>query len=87
MSKLYVYSFFNISIDYFRMTMALVSGFEARRLKGKKQIEKFYMQQNDAFTLRLFEAFLRSAPQFTLQLYIWFFTKQKNALTGLNFTL
>lgn len=65
-----------------RLTMSLVAGFEARRMRDKRHSEKFYMQQNDACMLRLFEAFLRSAPQLTLQLYICLVTDSRNPLTG-----
>ena len=57
---------------------------DARATGDKEKVQAYYYQQNDASMLRLFEAFLESAPQLTLQLYIMVATKDANWLTGLS---
>lgn len=61
---------------------ALVAAMEARTTQNSEHIEKYFYQQNDVCMLRLFEAFLESAPQLTLQMYIIMCTEDANWLTG-----
>ena len=60
----------------------LVSGLHARGSGVEEHIENYHCQQNDVCMLRLFEAYLESAPQLTLQLYIMMCTNEANWLTG-----
>ena len=66
---------------YGSFAMTLVAGLEARRFKDKKHLELFHVQLNDVSMLRLFGAFLHSAPQFAVQLYIVTCTNKAHVLT------
>lgn len=55
---------------YFRFWRVLKLGFKSRRTKSHDDLEAVYSANNDVCLLRLFESFLESAPQLTLQLYI-----------------
>ncbi len=57
-------------------------GCEARASKHRDAVDEYYCRQNDVCMLRLFEAFLESAPQLTLQLYIVVATNDAASLTG-----
>ena len=57
-------------------------GYKARSSKRADLVEQYYFRQNDVCMLRLFEAFLESAPQLTLQLYIMVATKDAASFTG-----
>ena len=67
-----------------RYLYALVAALSARKLQDPALVESYYYQQNDVCMLRLFEAFLESCPQLTLQLYIMVATEDAHWLTGLN---
>lgn len=65
-----------------RYLNVIVTGMRAFRSQDSEEIEAYYHQQNDVCMLRLFEAFLESAPQLVLQLYIMVATSSANWLTG-----
>ena len=56
---------------------------EARHYSTPEAVDNYFHQQNDVCMLRLFEAFLESAPQLTLQMYVMMYTESANWLTGL----
>ncbi len=60
----------------------LVAAFEARSSRRADVVSSCYHQQNDVSLLRLFEAFLESAPQLTLQAYIIVATQDALQLTS-----
>ena len=66
-----------------RYLLVLVAGMQAHYSKTTENIDNYFYQQNDLCILRLFEAFLESAPQLTLQLYIIMCTQTAGWLTGL----
>ncbi len=59
-----------------------MTGFKTRKSQNPADIENYYYQQNDVCMLRLFEAFLESAPQLILQLYIIVASHNAHWLTG-----
>ena len=59
-----------------------MAGMDARTSGEHEKTQVYYYQQNDVSMLRLFEAFLESAPQLTLQLYIMVATHDSSWLTG-----
>ena len=59
-----------------------MGGWRAYKSQDPTDIEFYYHQQNDVCMLRLFEAFLESAPQLTLQVYIMVATNCASWLTG-----
>lgn len=61
---------------------ALATALKARKTGDSEVIESYYRQQNDVCMLRLFEAFLESAPQLTLQLYVMIITQKAGWLLG-----
>lgn len=65
-----------------RYLYVLVAGMEAKHTNKPEAVDIYFHQQNDVCMLRLFEAFLESAPQLTLQLYIMMYTDSANWLTG-----
>ena len=60
----------------------LLAGMEARSSRDPEVLQAYYYQQNDVCMLRLFETFLESAPQLTLQVYIMIATNDAGWLTG-----
>jgi len=56
---------------------------QARYDTTTENIDNYFYQQNDLCILRLFEAFLESAPQLTLQLYIIMCSQSAGWLSGL----
>ncbi len=65
-----------------RYIKVLQIGCRARASCRGDLVQEFYFRQNDACMLRLFEAFLESAPQLTLQLYIMVATCDAESITG-----
>ncbi|KAI0229393.1 XK-related protein 6 [Lamellibrachia satsuma] len=65
-----------------RYLLVLVAGMQAHYSKTTENIDNYFYQQNDLCILRLFEAFLESAPQLTLQLYIIMCTQTAGWLTA-----
>ena len=67
-----------------RYLNVLVTGLQAHYSKTTEKIDSYFYQQNDLCILRLFEAFLESAPQLTLQFYVIMCTPLAGWLTGWN---
>ncbi|XP_071807884.1 uncharacterized protein [Asterias amurensis] len=67
-----------------RYVTVFETGLEARRSKDPIDFERLHHQQSDVSMLRLFEAFLESAPQIVLQLYIMVATNDENLFTGVS---
>ncbi len=66
----------------FRYLFVLVAAFEARSSRQAEVVASCFHQQNDVSLLRLFEAFLESAPQLILQAYIIVATQDALQLTS-----
>ena len=75
------YSYTSFSSTH-RYVTVFETGLEARRSKDPIDFERLHHQQSDVCMLRLFEAFLESAPQIVLQLYIMVATNDENLFTG-----
>ncbi|XP_072017104.1 XK-related protein 6-like [Amphiura filiformis] len=60
------------------------TGLIARKSDDPLDFQRLHHQQSDVSMLRLFEAFLESAPQVVLQLYIMMATEDENTFTGIS---
>lgn len=87
--KFNVFSILKYNLFLCRYIQVLMVGIEARKTNDQEKLQTYFYQQNDVCMLRLFEAFLESAPQLTLQLYIIVATKDAGWLTSkkLNFSV
>nr|XP_006821540.1 PREDICTED: XK-related protein 6-like [Saccoglossus kowalevskii] len=71
----------------FRYINVIKTGIVAQRTKEIVDFQRLYHKQNDACMLRLFEAFLESAPQLILQMYIMLTTDGDKTWTVLRMQL
>ena len=72
-----------ISCHLFRRYIRVFkTGLAARESDDPLDFQRLHHQQSDVSMLRLFEAFLESAPQVVLQLYVMVATDDENLFTG-----
>ena len=65
-----------------RYCRTIKAGWRITNKTDDETVQQIYHDQNDACMLRLFEAFLESAPQSLLQLYIIVCTHDQNWFSG-----
>ncbi|XP_070555805.1 uncharacterized protein [Ptychodera flava] len=68
----------------FRYVSVMKTGVEAKKSKDVVDFERLYYKLNDVCMLRLFEAFMESAPQLVLQLYILLTVNEDHIWTGVS---